>query len=309
MISKILKYLNNLNVRQVLLLAGISAGIMFASIYIFLNEYTTKEMDKIEERVGEEKQQLTKVVVAKTDISPRIRIRENMIEEKEIPTSDVQSDAVTNKAEIIDKTAKITILTGDVITNRKLYKNTDQQGLVGTIPPDCRAISIPVNDVTAVAGFAKPGDYVDLLLVENDGTSATTNIILQNVLLLSINQSMDRNEITKEGESNANVAIANPSIVTVALRPNEALKLVSATKLGDIYLMLRPSKPLENYVEGLEYKIISANAPPSQKYDPPPENTLPEQKEQKESETAISQPVIEIIQGDQLLTVPEDQRK
>lgn len=299
MTAKILKYLNNLNVRQVLILAGVAAAMMFAAIYIFFSIYTAKEVSPETEITTSEKPALIAVVVAKSDITPRIKIREEMLEVKEIPEKDVPSGAILDKAEIIDLPAKITILAGDVITSRKLYKSSEQSGFVGTIPPDCRAISIHVNDVTGVAGFAKPGDYVDLLLVENNSTSATTNIILQNVLLLSINQNMNRDDVEVNGEKNSNAAIANPSIVTLALRPHEALKLVSATKLGDIYLMLRPARPLDMYVEGMEYKVISANAP----LPVPQPQEVPKNVESTPAEP-VSSPApekIEIIQGDEFI--------
>lgn len=303
MISKILKYLNNLNIRQVLILAGIAAAMMFASIYIFFSRYTAKEVEQV--KAEKEEVQVMKVVVAKTDIAPRLKIREDMLEVKDLPIKDVPSGAITSKEEILDLPAKISILAGDVITSRKLYKSTNQTGFVGTIPPDCRAISIQVNDITGVAGFAKPGDYVDLLLVENNATSATSNIILQNVLLLSINQTMDRNEVDKEEETSKKEAIDNPSIVTVALRPEEALKLVSASKLGDIYLMLRPAIPLETYVEGMEYQVISANAPREEpKKEETEEKSEPEQDEKEKIEKKI-----EIIEGDQFFKPEEAEKK
>lgn len=298
MISKILKYLNNLNIRQVLILAGVAAGLMFAAIYLFLNAYTAKEIEQVREEEREEKSVLKTVVVAKTDIAPRIKIKEDMLEVKEMPEENVPSDAITGKEEILEKPAKVTILAGDVITSRKIYKSEEQTGFVGTIPPDCRAISIHVNDITGVAGFAKAGDHVDLMLVENDGTSATSNIILQNVLLLSINQNMEREKADEQS------AIENPSIVTVALRPHEALKLISAAKLGDIYLMLRPARPLENYVEGMEYKIISAKAAAEEVKPEPKEEVVPESKEEEQKKA-----VIEIIEGAQLMPPPEDKER
>lgn len=298
MISKILKYLNNLNIRQVLILAGVAAGLMFAAIYLFLNAYTAKEIEQVREEEREEKPVLKTVVVAKTDIAPRIKIKEDMLEVKEMPEENVPSDAITGKEELLEKPAKVTILAGDVITSRKIYKSEEQTGFVGTIPPDCRAISIHVNDITGVAGFAKAGDHVDLMLVENDGTSATSNIILQNVLLLSINQNMEREKADEQS------AIENPSIVTVALRPHEALKLISAAKLGDIYLMLRPARPLENYVEGMEYKIISAKAAAEEVKPEPKEEVVPESKEEEQKKA-----VIEIIEGAQLMPPPEDKEK
>ena len=302
MISKILKYLNNLNIRQVLILAGVAAGLMFAAIYMFLSAYTEKEDDDGSEGGREEKTILKTVVVAKTDIAPRIKITEEMLEVKEMPKDSVPSDAIEKREEILEKPARMNILAGDVITSRKIYKSEDQTGFVGTIPPDCRAISIPVNDVTGVSGFVKAGDRVDLMLVENDGTSAMSNIILQNVLLLSINKSME----SGENEDGKNTAIENPTIVTVALRPHEALKLVSATKLGDIYLMLRPAKPLENYVEGIEYKVISAKAT-EEKEERKPEEKKEEVVEEIKEEKKKSA-VIEIIEGAQLVTPPAKEK-
>lgn len=297
MVSKILKYLNNLNIRQVLILAGVAAGMMFAAIYLFLSTYTANEVEQVMEEVKEEKLRLKPVVVAKTDIAPRIKIKEEMLEVKELPEDNVPSDAIKEKEEILEKPAKVTILAGDVITSRKIYKSEEQTGFVGTIPPDCRAISIHVNDITGVAGFAKAGDHVDLMLVENDGTSATSNIILQNVLLLSINQNMEREKADEQS------AIENPSIVTVALRPHEALKLASATKLGEIYLMLRPARPLENYVEGMEYKVISAKAAKEEvKQEEKKAEVKADPKEEKKA-------VIKIIEGDQLLPPQENNEK
>ena len=88
-------------------------------------------------------------------------------------------------------------------------------------------------------------------------------------------------------------AISNPSIATFALQPQETLKLISAAKLGEIYMTLRPSKPRSNYVEAMEYTIESVNAP---KPAPPViiENPAPIPPPKPTT------PKIEIIQGDKV---------
>ena len=294
MFNRIFKFLNNLNLKEVLMLAGAAAVVMFFAIYAFLTTYTAKE--KVDETTEESVSEVT-VIVAKRDIIPRMKIEAEMLEEKGLPESSVPKGAIREKEELLEKTAKVTILAGDVITERKLYKKEEEEpGMVGRIPADCRAISIQVNDITGVAGFAKPRDYVDLILVEKDERSATTNIILQNVLLLSINQTMERNEGGKD-----ETAITNPTIVTLALRPQEALKLISASNLGEIYLMLRPNIPVEKYVEEVQYRVISANAPePAENPAEKVEDTTP--VEQKVEVKQEEEPVIEIIEGDKILT-------
>ena len=301
--KKILDYLNNLNARQVFMLAGLAALMMFAAIYFFLNNFVKQEVAPVNISVPVNQPRVMTVVVAKADIAPRTVIRESMVQFKEVPADSVPNGAVTSIADVVDCPAKITILAGDIITSRKLYKYTDQAGFVGAIPPDCRAVAINVNDVTGVAGFAKPGDHVDLMLVEKNDDSATANIILQNVLLLSINQSMDRSdfEVNADGEKNTSQAASNPTIATFALRPEEVLRLVSASKLGEIYLMLRPSRPLENYVDNINYKIISANAKPKQE-TPPVVETPPQPEPEKKVDKFV------IIEGDTVVQDPNDEK-
>ena len=310
--SRILDYLNNLNVRQVLMLAGIAAVLMFVVLYIFLTKFASVENENVTPTtITVEVPQVSTVVVAKSDIAPRATISESMVEVKEVPSDSVPSGAITSLSEVLDKPARINILAGDIITKRKLYLSSEQSGFVGAIPPDCRAVSINVNNVTGVAGFAKPGDYVDLLLVEKNDSTATTSIILQNILLLSVNQNMDRNEIEtdNEGGKNSNAAISSPSIATLALRPQEALKLVSAAKLGDIYLMLRPSKPTDMYVDSIDYTLISSNAPPKKEETSTPVTPPQPVEPAKPVETppANTTPKFEIIYGDEV--VSDDDKK
>ena len=303
MFSKILDYLNNLNVRQVLTLAGVAALLMFLVVYIFLTNFVAKEEEETSKTIPE-RPRVTTVVVAKSDIAPRTTISDNMVQIKEVPSDSVPNGAVTSLSEVIDSPARITILAGDIITKRKLYQDSQQAGFVGSIPPDCRAVSINVNNVTGVAGFAKPGDYVDLLLVENTDVGVTTSIILQNILLLSINQNMDRNEIETgdDGQKNSKAAVNNPSIATLALRPQEALMLVSAVKLGDIYLMLRPTRPLENYVDVVDFTLNSAKTPPQKETPAPaPAPSKPIEQPKPESKPEEKERKVEIIYGDELI--------
>ena len=252
--------------------------------------------------------------MAKSDIPPLTIIKEEMLQTKEVPEELVPSDAVTEISKIVNTSAKTAIFADDVITERKLLADLKQLTFVGSIPPDCRAVSIGVNEVTGVDGFAKPGDRVDLLLVETDeNKSATTNILLQNVLLLSINKDMNKNPESTVAEDGTitTAAIENPSIATFALRPDEVLKLVSASKLGEIYLMLRPQAPTEQYFDSIGYTINSINAyKQEQKETPTPAPTPapavqpqpPVQPVTPPEENKVDPNKIEIIQGDKVIT-------
>lgn len=244
--------------------------------------------------------EMVPVVVAKANIPARTRIQEGMLQMKSLPVDMVPEGAIKNFSEVKDVQVKVSIFAGDVLTIQKVFAESSDEGFVGAIPPDCRAVSISVNDLTGVAGFARPGDHVDLLLVEKGANSVTTNILLQNVPLLSINQDTGSSPL---GENGAPAAISSPSIATFALHPDDMLKLISASKLGEIYMALRPSKPQRAYVDAMEYTIESVNAPQPAR-EAPPTPVIPANAPLPQIPSAPPQPVtpkIEIIQGDQVV--------
>ena len=279
MIGRFFDWLSNLRPRQLFMLAGGSAIIIFCIMYIGLKHFSVDRSLPI--NIGENGEivetpppvQMVSVVVANRNIEPKAIILGSMLATKEIPENQVPADAVLDIADIANKPARVRILKDEIITHPQVYRNIEQSGFVGSIPPDCRAVSIQLNDVTGVAGFAKPGDYVDVLMIEHDDDTVTSRLILQNVLLLSINKSMTdevqpqpQPQQGAEGEEQevavnpATRAIENPALATLALRPDEVLQLVSATKIGEIYLMLRPLVPQGDYYNGAEYSMESMRA-------------------------------------------------
>ena len=263
MFARVVAWLNDLNPKQLLVLAGIVMFMMFSVIYFFLSWWTARDVAEENPVEPVTVSAMQSVVVAKSDIPSQTVLKDEMLEIKEVPENLVPSDAVTEISSIINKSSKTPIFAGDVVTKKKLTTDINQNTFVGSIPPDCRAVSISVNEVTGVDGFAKPGDKVDLILVENDeNKSVTTTVFLQNVLLLSINKNMDKSRDTKNEETGNTTgeAIENPSTATFALRSDEVLKLIAASKLGEIYLTLRPLKPTDNSSDNLAYTINSINA-------------------------------------------------
>lgn len=314
MLQKIISKLNDLRPRQLLMLAAGAAVLMFLTIYIGMSLLVKEEV--AEQRPVEPPKPViekTAVVVAKVNMPPRTRIQENMLQIKEMPVDMVPEGAIKRFDDVLNVQLKVSIFSGDILTVQKVFSDKSAEGFVGAIPPECRAISISVNDITGVAGFAKPGDFVDLILVEKSQYSATSSILLQNVPLLSVNQDMGNNMVDTSAATGQ--AISNPTIATFALRPAEILKLISATKVGEIYMSLRPADPQSAYVGEMEYTTESVNAPkpepePVRESEPAyreptpviPETPLPSVPVPQLPAAPVTPPVpkIEIIQGDQI---------
>ena len=310
---KILNWLSDLSPRKLLILAGVSAVIMFVILYGVISTITK---DAEETAIQEKSTPVIatgNVIVARANIPAKTLIKNEMLEMKEIPQNLIPEGAITNPSDLLNKPTAVEIFSGDIFTEQKISKENNKAGFVGTIPPNCRAVSVSINDVTGVAGFAKPGDYVDVILVEKNESKVTSSILLQNVLLLSINDNMGVNKPSDNDKVDpATQAIANPAIATLALNPESVLKLVSSSKLGEIYLMLRPLHPSSNYVYVDDFTIKTEKV---QETPPPPPAPEPEKKEEVKPEPEKVEPppevkpeTFEIIYGD-LPSVPEDEKK
>jgi pilus assembly protein CpaB len=120
-------------------------------------------------------------------------------------------------------------------------------GLAFIVPSGKRAISIPVDDVSGVAGLLKPGDRVDVVAVvpEPDATgqkeTPTSFVIMQNISILAVNGKLEEEKTTKKEEKLAQ------GTVTLAVTPEESRRLLLANQKGVIRLMLR--SPVDKKIE------------------------------------------------------------
>jgi len=101
--------------------------------------------------------------------------------------------------------------------------------LSALITGDKKAVTIRVNDVFGVAGFVLPGDRVDVLLTRTEDKTSYTDVLLQNVRALAVDQLAD------ERSEKPTVAKA----VTLEVSTDEAQKLTLGSSVGSLSLALR----------------------------------------------------------------------
>lgn len=259
--------------KKLLLLCGLAAILVFLIIYFILSAVFS---DKKEEKPAAAA--MVPVIEASRDIEPQTVITEDMVKAVEVSSNMVPSGALTDKNAVVGKKAGTTIFSGDMITARKLSQKAG--GFVGLIPDGMRAVSFSVNDVTGVSGFAKPGDKVDILLVTSrEGMDRiTSKILLKDVLILAVNKSsgtpqpqsqntdkdgkgMPSGSAPRQSSSNTS-SIGTPSVVTVALTPYDAAKLIASTQIGQLQMLLRPSNDDgDHYVGYYVIPLPKAEAP------------------------------------------------
>ena len=212
------------------------------------------------------KTQMVKVVVAKQDIPERTVIKDNMLKVVDMPADVVPPEAIQDISEVAGSPASIAIRQGDILTTKKIYTDVRMAGFTGMIPPNCRAVSVAITDITGVSGFAKPGDYVDVMVVSGSKDSGLRGeVILQNVQLLAINKKGGPAAENAEKDSADSKKNAEETVIkgesdqmataTLALPLDEALKVATASQKGTIYLVLRPVSPTDIVTVNTDYVI------------------------------------------------------
>lgn len=298
--------MERLTPRQLLLACGVVALLIFLLIYFTLTKLTAPKPQPQQPKPVTQTQQIrdVKVVTAKTSIPERTLIKEEMLSLTTMPSNKVPNGALMRTTDLVGRPSKVAIGAGEVITTQKVFASIMDMGLSGRIPPECRAITVGISDVTGVAGFAQPGDYVDVMLVSSqvENNKVVSEMILQNVLLLAINKQVEnggnapaQNNTNAKGQ-NATVTgqpkvTGNPAMATMALLPEDALKLAAKAQLGQIYLVLRPYRPANGVSDDTYYSVTKASG--KMPVTPPPAGTIPPGADIDTSPTAN----VQIIRG------------
>lgn len=183
------------------------------------------------------------VIVAKVDIPPKTKITAEMLEARYVPADYIQPGAIRDMNTLIGVPSRELIVAGEQITERRVILDNKSAGFVGLIPPNKRAITISVTEISGVAGFIRPGDYVDIIAIFDKGDTGenAANFLLQNILILATNHDTENGTGDAAGKDKKDAA--KTALITLAIDPAEEHLLALADEKGKIRLALRPIFP------------------------------------------------------------------
>ena|SRR5579871_5217195 len=219
-------------------LASLIGGVVLGVIAVLLMAYYLKSA-----RPDVATQQFGPIVVSGADFTTGMPIGASQLKVAQWPVASIPEDSFTSVSEIFrgatvpdDRVALKVVKTGEPILRTNISGFGGRATMSREVARGMRAVSISINDVSGVAGFILPGDHVDVMLtrqVEGENSLAT-DVILQNVTVLGIDQLADQDRDKPQ--------VART--VTVEVTTEQAQKLTLAQAAGTLSLALRNAETL-----------------------------------------------------------------
>jgi pilus assembly protein CpaB len=216
----------------------VAALVMVGGTVFFARSWLNSERQAIEasrKRPEKEKPKYF-VLVAKVNLPAGTFIKKNHMAWQAWPSDSLHSSYIRRRGfserSMFGVVVRKHIAAGQPITAGSIVKPGDRGFMAAVLNPGMRAVSLSTSAVSSVAGFAFPGDRVDILLTHRIGGRngrLVSETLLTRVRILAIDQKVT------DGDQKARVG----KTVTIEVTPHQAEVMAVAANLGQLSLSLR----------------------------------------------------------------------
>ncbi|WP_309661645.1 Flp pilus assembly protein CpaB [Sphingomonas sp.] len=171
----------------------------------------------------------------------------------------------SDMTKLLGTVVRYQVTAGQPLTHGALVGPNDRGFLAAALGPGMRAVTVPVNTSSGVAGFVFPGDRVDMVLTQQvqgggDGPPLkVSETIVRNIRVLATDQRID-----SKGDDGKDV-VKTFSNVTIEVTPRIAEKIAVAQSMGSLTLSLRSiadnTAELERAIASGEVKLPQGTNP------------------------------------------------
>lgn len=172
-------------------------------------------------------------VVAATDINFGQKITPEMVKVVDWPAGTLPQGSFQRMDDLTTgagRTAMRPIVANEILTEKSLATGANRLSTAQLLGPQMRAVSVPVNEISGVAGLIFPGDRVDVFMTRQPEEALPySELLAQGARVLAVGVDM-------------NVGKEKPEIVksaTLEVTPLQAQKIALAITVGQLNLALR----------------------------------------------------------------------
>jgi Flp pilus assembly protein CpaB len=200
--------------RQGTIVLGVAAAVLAGILLlVYLNQYRNSVNGKAA---------LIQVLVAKRTIAKGVSgatvASSGLYKLTDIPQGEVKTGAFTDPSSLSGTVALQNVYFGQQITDADF--GTAPTGLTSQLGRGQRAVVVPLDSPSSVGGQISAGDFVDVWVLTNNGTTSVAHEMLQDMFVMNA------------GTSGGNV--------TLRATPRQAGELIFAANNAKIWLTLRP---------------------------------------------------------------------
>jgi len=282
------------------LILAIIAGVM---IKLYVDQQHQAVVDDAKRKLEKMQASQTAVLVSKKDLLQGTVLEKDMLDVEIIPNQFVQPQAATSLDRVTGMMTMTPLSKGEQITLNKLVLSRDVAASGGSLamatPIGKRATTVSIDNISAVGGMLRPGDYVDVSAVLNvpvqtaqgkTVTQAAVVPLFQNVLLLAVGTETASVKPTDSRYKKEERKEPSPAI-TLALTPQEANILAFVQEQGKLRLSLRsPSDAKMEAVQPASWDSLF-------QFMMPPKEVLDEQRRREQKPVEDPGEYIEIYRG------------
>lgn len=212
---------------------NIVIGVVLALLAIMMIQRFIGEQQAELKRLKSEGE-LMEVVIAKRDLPRETTITVDMVGRKTVNRNSFQPGDLTDSQSAIGKFTEVDVLKGQHINSNMVRSLGAIRFLSQGVPQGYRAITIPVDKISAIEGLIKPGDKIDMIATFNlPGPMGQSELVVmtifQGVKVLATNRNLSPYQVSK--------AI---NTITLALKPADIKVLTYVLETSRIRLVLRP---------------------------------------------------------------------
>ena len=170
------------------------------------------------------------VLVAARDLTAGMRLERTMLEVAHWPRDALLAPALTRLEEAEGRVITSTLLRGEPLLKARLALPGETGGLSALLQEGRRAVTVKVNEIVGVAGFALPGNFVDVMVHTTDAQNQpVSRIVLERIRVMAVAQDA--------GAQDNKPRVVNA--VTLEVTPQEAERMDLARSVGTLSLVLR----------------------------------------------------------------------
>jgi pilus assembly protein CpaB len=239
----------------------IAFAVLFGLLAVFvaqswLNSAAEQRMRSLE--ANKKPVSTSTIVVASKPLRFGNELAAAQLHEVEWPGKALPAGAFAKIADVLTggkRVALTAIEPNEPVLSSKITGPGQRATLSAMLRDGLKAATVRVNDIDGVGGFVLPGDHVDVALTRQvDKANASTEVVLQNVRVLAIDQIADER-------------IDKPAVVkavTLEVDVVGAQKLSLAASIGSLTLMLRKAGEANNqYTRKITLSDLGAPSTPT----------------------------------------------